>query len=186
MGRCCSFPNCNNKQKTWSAISFHKLPLNDSKRYKLWLRALQIDPNISKKTLRRRCLMVCSEHFAPEDLIHHEERTCPTSTAVPHSAQTANETALPVRLPYIYSQLTQCSGINNPLLLFIPVFDARECQTKENIMLFCLFSTWLIKTQGSSVLSFISCVVLSYIMMLFNGFYTFEMSMCKLKGQLNP
>lgn len=93
MGRRCSFPNCNNKQKTWSAISFHKLPLNEPKRCKLWLRALGIDPNTSKKTLRRRCVLVCSEHFSPDDLIHHEGSTHPTRTAVPFTAHSTEQSA---------------------------------------------------------------------------------------------
>lgn len=89
MGRRCSFPNCNNKQRTWSAISFHKLPLMDPKRCKLWLRAMDMNPKTSRKTLLRRCMLVCSEHFSPDDLVHHEGCTCLTPTAVPLSARAA-------------------------------------------------------------------------------------------------
>ncbi|XP_042341246.1 THAP domain-containing protein 5-like [Plectropomus leopardus] len=93
MGRRCSFPNCNNKQKTWSAVSFHKLPLDEPKRYKLWLRALEINPDTPKKTLRRRCILVCSDHFSPDDLIHHKGCTHPKPTAVPNPVCPADQTA---------------------------------------------------------------------------------------------
>ncbi|XP_029298595.1 zinc finger MYM-type protein 4-like [Cottoperca gobio] len=71
--------------------SFHKLPLNDPGRCKLWLRAL--DPNTSKETLRRRCILVGSDHFSPNDLIHHEGCTHPTPAAVPSAAHAAGQTA---------------------------------------------------------------------------------------------
>ncbi|KAM9348927.1 uncharacterized protein ABDE67_010979 [Symphorus nematophorus] len=69
----------------------------DPKRCKLWLRAMEINPETSRKTLLRRCMLVCSDHFSPEDLVHHEGCTCLTPTAVPLSAPaagpSANETA---------------------------------------------------------------------------------------------
>lgn len=93
MGRQCAFPNCRNRQKTWSAVSFHKLPLNEPSRYKLWLRALDIDPNTPKNILRRRCIYVCSDHFSPDDLVHYKSSTHPKPTAIPVNSHTADPTA---------------------------------------------------------------------------------------------
>ena len=86
--------------------NLNPLPFNDLERLKLWLCALQINLNTLKKTLRGHCILVCSNHFSPDDLIQREERTFPTPTAVPSTAHavnqkasgTANDTALPIRL----------------------------------------------------------------------------------------
>nr|XP_046192884.1 putative protein TPRXL [Oncorhynchus gorbuscha] len=65
MPRECAVKTCDNKQKTWSALMFHRLPLSHPDRLKLWLIALNKDANTATDDLRK--LLVCSEHFLPAD-----------------------------------------------------------------------------------------------------------------------
>ncbi|XP_064818187.1 uncharacterized protein zgc:158320 [Oncorhynchus masou masou] len=65
MPRECAVKMCGNKQKTWSALMFHRLPLSHPDRLKLWLIALNKDANTATDDLRK--LLVCSEHFLPGD-----------------------------------------------------------------------------------------------------------------------
>uniref|UniRef100_A0A8C8IQT3 THAP domain-containing protein 1 n=1 Tax=Oncorhynchus tshawytscha TaxID=74940 RepID=A0A8C8IQT3_ONCTS len=65
MPRECAVKTCDNKQKTWSALMFHRLPLSHPDRLKLWLIALNKDANTATDDLRK--LLVCSEHFLPGD-----------------------------------------------------------------------------------------------------------------------
>ncbi|XP_052369881.1 peroxynitrite isomerase THAP4 [Oncorhynchus keta] len=65
MPRECSVKTCDNKQKTWSALMFHRLPLSHPDRLKRWLIALNKDANTATDDLRK--LLVCSEHFLPAD-----------------------------------------------------------------------------------------------------------------------
>ncbi|XP_034543584.1 uncharacterized protein zgc:158320 isoform X2 [Notolabrus celidotus] len=67
MVRCCKFPNCTNKDKSYSPCSFHRLPLSDPKRRRLWLLALQIDPATPLQKLRVADFRVCSDHFDKSD-----------------------------------------------------------------------------------------------------------------------
>ncbi|XP_038838862.1 uncharacterized protein LOC120039658 [Salvelinus namaycush] len=65
MPRECAVKMCDNKQKTWSALMFHRLPLSNPDRLKLWMVALNKDANTPTDDLRK--LLVCSEHFLPGD-----------------------------------------------------------------------------------------------------------------------
>lgn len=57
----CVVKTCNNKPRKLSAIIFHKHPLNDPDRLKLWLVAMNVDNNTATKDLRK--LVVCSDFF---------------------------------------------------------------------------------------------------------------------------
>eukprot|EP00063_Salmo_salar_P069274 XP_014044109.1 PREDICTED: THAP domain-containing protein 4-like [Salmo salar] len=65
MPRECAVKMCDNKQKTWSALMFHRFPLRNPDRLKLWMVALNKDVNTPTDDLRK--LLVCSEHFLPGD-----------------------------------------------------------------------------------------------------------------------
>ncbi|CAB1327179.1 unnamed protein product, partial [Coregonus sp. 'balchen'] len=65
MPRECAVKMCENKQKTWSALMFHRLPLSNPDRLKLWMVALNKDADTPTEDLRK--LLVCSEHFLPGD-----------------------------------------------------------------------------------------------------------------------
>lgn len=87
MPHSCAVKTCRNKTKTGSALSFHRLPVREPERLKLWLSALKVDVNTPIEELRN--YIVCSEHFAPEDYSVHghtgSDRTHRflTPTAVP-------------------------------------------------------------------------------------------------------
>ncbi|KAM7385303.1 hypothetical protein PAMP_001391 [Pampus punctatissimus] len=65
MPHSCAVKTCKNKAKTGTALSFHRLPLREPERLKLWLSALNVDGNTPIEVLKR--YIVCSEHFVPED-----------------------------------------------------------------------------------------------------------------------
>ncbi|XP_074468770.1 zinc finger MYM-type protein 4-like isoform X2 [Sebastes fasciatus] len=67
MVRVCAFPNCGNKMSSHTSRSFHRLPLLDKDRRKLWLDVLQMDPNTPVQTLRLADHRVCSDHFNRDD-----------------------------------------------------------------------------------------------------------------------
>ncbi|XP_072543325.1 uncharacterized protein [Salminus brasiliensis] len=76
MVRECFVQTCNNKQKTWSATMFHRLPLRDESRLRLWLQALGVDPDTPADRLRGK--VVCEEHFQPCD--YYEKMELATRT----------------------------------------------------------------------------------------------------------
>ncbi|XP_051276598.1 zinc finger protein 3 homolog isoform X4 [Dicentrarchus labrax] len=65
MPHACAVKTCTNKAKTGAALSFHRLPVREPERLKLWLFALNIDVNTPQDELKK--YIVCSEHFAQED-----------------------------------------------------------------------------------------------------------------------
>lgn len=74
MVRACKFPDCNNKMKSYMHCSFHRLPLRvNGEILKLWLAALQIDPNTSITELRKADYRVCSDHFHRDDYYHAQD-----------------------------------------------------------------------------------------------------------------
>ena len=85
--RHCAVKTCRNKPRTGADLSFHRLPVREPERLKLWLCALNIDVNTPVDELKKR--IVCSEHFAPEDYsVRGQPRTGArhrflTPTAVP-------------------------------------------------------------------------------------------------------
>ncbi|XP_029305464.1 zinc finger protein 3 homolog isoform X2 [Cottoperca gobio] len=87
MPHSCTVKTCSNKAKTGTALSFHRLPVREPERLKLWLSALNIDVNTPLDELKK-CI-VCSEHFVPEDYtVNGQPRTDTmhrflTPTAVP-------------------------------------------------------------------------------------------------------
>lgn len=87
MPHSCAVKTCGNKAKTGAALSFHRLPVREPGRLKLWLLALSIDVNTPLDELRK--YIVCSEHFVPEDYtVNGQPRTDTmhrflTPTAVP-------------------------------------------------------------------------------------------------------
>ncbi|XP_062409085.1 zinc finger protein 660-like isoform X2 [Sardina pilchardus] len=60
----CIVKGCDNKQKTYSAVMFHRFPTHH-KRRKTWLAALNMDPTTPVVILKN--VRVCSEHFTQED-----------------------------------------------------------------------------------------------------------------------
>jgi len=60
----CIVKGCDNKEKVYSPVMFHRIP-NYHKRRKLWLAFLNRNPKIPLETLRK--WRVCSEHFTQED-----------------------------------------------------------------------------------------------------------------------
>ncbi|XP_040905033.1 zinc finger protein 3 homolog [Toxotes jaculatrix] len=65
MPHSCAVKTCGNKARTGACLSFHRLPVREPERLKLWLFALNIDVNTPREQLRK--YIVCSEHFVPED-----------------------------------------------------------------------------------------------------------------------
>ncbi|XP_039995095.1 zinc finger protein 391-like [Xiphias gladius] len=65
MPHSCAVKTCGNKARTGSCLSFHRLPVREPERLRLWLFALDIDTNTPQPELKK--YIVCSEHFAPED-----------------------------------------------------------------------------------------------------------------------
>ncbi|XP_059196551.1 uncharacterized protein LOC131977324 isoform X1 [Centropristis striata] len=60
----CIVKGCDNKQKVYSAVMFHRIPTHH-KRRKAWLAALDMDPTTSVDILKN--WRVCSEHFTQKD-----------------------------------------------------------------------------------------------------------------------
>ncbi|XP_073337392.1 uncharacterized protein [Pagrus major] len=87
MPHSCAVKTCRNKSKPGAALSFHRLPVREPERLKLWLFALNIDVNTPVDELKKH--IVCSEHFVPEDYsVNRQPRTDATHrfltpTAVP-------------------------------------------------------------------------------------------------------
>lgn len=83
----CAVKTCRNKSRTGAYLSFHRLPVREPERLKLWLSALNIDVNTPVDELKKH--VVCSEHFVPEDYsVRGQPRTGAmhrflTPTAVP-------------------------------------------------------------------------------------------------------
>nr|XP_046258141.1 endothelial zinc finger protein induced by tumor necrosis factor alpha-like [Scatophagus argus] len=83
----CAVKTCANKAKTGAALSFHRLPVREPERLKLWLFALNIDVDTPPDELKK--YIVCSEHFVPEDYTVNRQPSTDkthrylTSTAVP-------------------------------------------------------------------------------------------------------
>ncbi|XP_070834206.1 zinc finger protein 271-like [Chaetodon trifascialis] len=79
---CCAMPHscavktCGNKARTGSALSFHRLPVKEPGRLKLWLCALNMDVNTPVDELRK--YIICSEHFAPDDYTVNGQRRTDT------------------------------------------------------------------------------------------------------------
>ncbi|KAF5904923.1 zinc finger protein 28 isoform X1 [Clarias magur] len=82
MVRACVYPGCPVKQKRWEK-SFHRFPLRDPERTRMWLLALRLDINTPRA--RVRDLRVCGQHFRDEDynIRTGALRTTLKSTAVP-------------------------------------------------------------------------------------------------------
>uniref|UniRef100_A0A8C6V7K3 THAP domain-containing protein 1 n=1 Tax=Neogobius melanostomus TaxID=47308 RepID=A0A8C6V7K3_9GOBI len=59
----CIVPGCDNKQKVYSVVMFHRFPTHPKRRRK-WFDALKMDPTNLKGLKNCR---VCSEHFTEED-----------------------------------------------------------------------------------------------------------------------
>uniref|UniRef100_A0A3B4XV52 Zinc finger protein 568-like n=1 Tax=Seriola lalandi dorsalis TaxID=1841481 RepID=A0A3B4XV52_SERLL len=65
MPNSCAVKTCGNKARTGASLSFHRLPVREPARLRLWLFALNIDVNTPRDELKK--YIVCSEHFAPGD-----------------------------------------------------------------------------------------------------------------------
>ncbi|XP_029376907.1 zinc finger protein 287-like [Echeneis naucrates] len=61
----CAVKTCGNKAKRGTSLSFHRLPVREPERLKLWLLALDIDMSTPLEELKK-CI-VCSEHFVMGD-----------------------------------------------------------------------------------------------------------------------
>uniref|UniRef100_A0A8C2JL73 THAP domain-containing protein 1 n=1 Tax=Cyprinus carpio TaxID=7962 RepID=A0A8C2JL73_CYPCA len=85
----CIVKGCDNKEKVYSAVMFHRIPTHHIQR-RAWLAALNKNPKTPLMTLKK--WHVCSEHFTPEDY------TC-TGTRLKDEAT-----------PTIFKSLTQQSG----------------------------------------------------------------------------
>ncbi|ROL55425.1 hypothetical protein DPX16_20801 [Anabarilius grahami] len=85
----CIVKGCDNKEKVYSAVMFHRIPTHHIQ-WRAWLAALNKNPKTPLMTLKK--WRVCSEHFTPEDY------TC-TGTRLKDEAT-----------PTIFKSLTQQSG----------------------------------------------------------------------------
>ncbi|ROL48788.1 THAP domain-containing protein 1 [Anabarilius grahami] len=85
----CIVKGCDNKEKVYSAVMFHRIPTHHIQR-RAWLAALNKNQKTPLMTLKK--WRVCSEHFTPEDY------TC-TGTRLKDEAT-----------PTIFKSLTQQSG----------------------------------------------------------------------------
>ncbi|XP_061751745.1 zinc finger MYM-type protein 4 isoform X1 [Nerophis ophidion] len=65
MPRTCVVEGCGKKPKNWSTLKFHGLPTKYPDRLKQWILALTLDPMTSRGRLSK--ILVCSQHFLPED-----------------------------------------------------------------------------------------------------------------------
>uniref|UniRef100_A0A8C1GH85 THAP domain-containing protein 1 n=1 Tax=Cyprinus carpio TaxID=7962 RepID=A0A8C1GH85_CYPCA len=60
----CIVKGCDNKQKVYSTVMFHRIPTHH-KRRKVWLAVLNMDPTTPVQMLKN--WHVCSEHFTQQD-----------------------------------------------------------------------------------------------------------------------
>ncbi|KAM9840465.1 uncharacterized protein ACBR49_015851 [Aulostomus maculatus] len=67
----CVVKGCYNKPKRWSSVMFHTIASKNPARMKLWLVALNIDPNTPTEKLRK--MFVCSDHFSRNDYYEKTE-----------------------------------------------------------------------------------------------------------------
>lgn len=92
----CAYPGCPNREKPASVrtielpkeksskeiLSFHRFPVDDSKRLKLWLLAVHRDVNFPLRYVKQ--MRLCSVHFPPDDFKPSKvTRRYLKSTAVP-------------------------------------------------------------------------------------------------------
>uniref|UniRef100_A0A673MLX5 THAP-type domain-containing protein n=1 Tax=Sinocyclocheilus rhinocerous TaxID=307959 RepID=A0A673MLX5_9TELE len=93
MVRMCAFPGCFNRQKAVrlrprplspeERLTFHRFPLNDPQRLRLWLLAVHRDTSLPVQSLE--VLRLCSQHFSRDDFRSDKGnvRRYLKSTAVP-------------------------------------------------------------------------------------------------------
>ncbi|XP_016145116.1 THAP domain-containing protein 4-like isoform X2 [Sinocyclocheilus grahami] len=93
MVRMCAFPGCFNRQKAVrlrprplspeERLTFHRFPLNDPQRLRLWLLAVRRDTGLPVQSLD--VLRLCSQHFSRDDFRSDKGsvRRYLKSTAVP-------------------------------------------------------------------------------------------------------
>ncbi|XP_078131076.1 transcription factor E2F6 isoform X2 [Sander vitreus] len=80
----CAFRKCKNKSNRWEPQSFHKFPLRDPERNRLWLLAAGLDIKTPAETLLK--WRMCSDHFRPGDFKKKrnlKEHKSLTTNAVP-------------------------------------------------------------------------------------------------------
>ncbi|KAK2891298.1 hypothetical protein Q8A67_013941 [Cirrhinus molitorella] len=106
MVRMCAFPGCSNRQKAVrlrprplspeERLTFHRFPLNDPERLKLWLLAVHRDASLPIQSLE--VLRLCSQHFSRDDFKSDEgnARRYLKSTAVPVLFLKTEETWRPI------------------------------------------------------------------------------------------
>ncbi|XP_038136104.1 THAP domain-containing protein 1 B-like isoform X1 [Cyprinodon tularosa] len=113
MVRVCSYPGCFNQMKRkcgiTHSVTFHKLPLRDPERLKLWLIALRKD----LRTANVDSLRVCSEHFSADDFRTCKGRALLKSTAVPMVSQLRTEPRLLRKIQHLQLHGGHNKG-NNP------------------------------------------------------------------------
>ena len=74
MVRIGAMPNYGYRMMKYKNISFHRLPLYDTKTLPLWLVILQIDVQTLFEVLRKKDYRVCSEHFMEDDFSPTSEK----------------------------------------------------------------------------------------------------------------
>ena len=68
---CCA-GKCNNNSEKRQDLSFHRLPLENTKLLQVWITKMKRDPRHFSVTMHTK---ICSEHFKEEDFIEPEAKT---------------------------------------------------------------------------------------------------------------
>ncbi|KAM8739225.1 uncharacterized protein AB9X84_021404 [Acanthopagrus schlegelii] len=117
----CAVKTCRNRSKTGAKLSFHRLPVREPERLKLWLSALNIDVSTPVDELKKH--VVCSEHFVLED---YSVRGQPRTNAM-HRFLTP--TAVPtVGVSSAAPGVTQDSGKNRIMDEFMDCHSSEDSQ----------------------------------------------------------
>lgn len=128
---CCIAKGCENKQRTYTNVMFHRIPSNVVRRNQ-WLAALDISTSTPQDKINQ--YRVCEEHFSPEDYVEKLQHifvayaTRKTvlrlkDTAVPSIFKAQAEQSAPVSCVLLYSSLRESVSlfrckIENKLLSF--------------------------------------------------------------------
>lgn len=97
----CAYPGCCNIKKPKrkfslgkKIVTFHRFPISDPERLKLWLLALLLDINSPKHALIFK--RVCSDHFIEDDFKPSQQgnRRCLKASAVPNTVLKRTEVCM--------------------------------------------------------------------------------------------
>uniref|UniRef100_A0A8C6WMC0 THAP domain-containing protein 1 n=1 Tax=Neogobius melanostomus TaxID=47308 RepID=A0A8C6WMC0_9GOBI len=113
----CIVPGCDNKQKVYSVVMFHRFPTHP-KRRKKWFDALKMDPTNLEGLKNWR---VCSEHFTEEDYTSSGLRLKNSATPTILRSHPIGETAMDMSATSVFDvSMTSETALDPADISFVP------------------------------------------------------------------